>query len=222
MHLNIDGSIHSRNDLAALWRLSREGRLFFSEAYCVGGRAFGLVEPSPGKQRPSAIGAALLERVFDGESQKALAIEAGVAIATVATHCGNALRGVTPNFSVSRAPLIVVMAALAAGGLPLEHARLEEVRHDGRWLVSVDIPGATFRDRLSSSEWEVARLSIEGETHDAMARLRGTSRRTVANQLAAVFHKLGISGRSMLRAKAIHEYASERSAPKLPPVSVAS
>ena len=55
-----------------------------------------------------------------------------------------------------------------------------------------------------------------------MAGLRGTSRRTVANQLAAVFRKLNLSGRSALRAKAIREYASQRAALPLALPSVAS
>jgi DNA-binding CsgD family transcriptional regulator len=222
MHLDIEESIQSRTDLAALWRSSREGRLHFPETYCLGGRAFARVELALGRRRPSAVGASLLERVFEGESQKVLAIEEGVSIPTVATHCGNALRAVTHRLSVSHAPIIVVMAALAASGVALGHARLEDVEHDRSWLVSVEVPGATFRDRLSSSEHEVALLSIEGATHEAMARQRGTSQRTVANQLAAVFRKLDISGRGALRAKAIREYASRRPAQPLTVASISS
>jgi DNA-binding CsgD family transcriptional regulator len=208
-----EGSIQSRTNLAALWRASCEGRLFFSETYCAGGRAFALVAPSPRRNPLPVVGASMLERVFEGESQKTLAIESNLSVATVATHCANALRAVTQRPSVSHAPIILVMASLAARGLPLGPARLEEERRDGGWLLSVDVPGATFHDRLSTSEQDVARLSIEGHTHAEMARSRGTSRRTVANQMAAVFHKLHISGRGALRAKAIREYATGHSGP---------
>jgi len=44
----------------------------------------------------------------------------------------------------------------------------------------------------------VTRLLIEGKSYQDMAKLRDTSKRTVANQLASAFHRLGISGRAEL------------------------
>jgi hypothetical protein len=41
-------------------------------------------------------------------------------------------------------------------------------------------------------------LEIEGKSYAEMAELRQTSKRTVANQLAAAFHRLRISGRAEL------------------------
>jgi DNA-binding CsgD family transcriptional regulator len=53
---------------------------------------------------------------------------------------------------------------------------------------------------LSSSEAEVAKLVAQGFMYKEIAQRRGTSQRTVANQLAAVFQKLGIGGRQELMA----------------------
>jgi len=194
-------------DLARLWELMGAGRLFMSDSQCVDGRCFAVLEARVAAVRVRRDYLSLLERTFHGESQKALACELGVSVATLAGYCKVALSAVTQPGWVSRAPILLVMAALASAGHLVGCARLEaQVGNDG-YLVSAEVPGQTFRDRLSASEWHVARLSIEGESHARVAQLRGTSQRTVANQLASVFSKLQVSGRSELRAKAVREYA---------------
>src|SRR5690606_13440073 len=49
---------------------------------------------------------------------------------------------------------------------------------------------------LSGAEHAVARLLVEGKSYAEMAWLRGTSVRTVANQVASIFQKTGVSGRA--------------------------
>lgn len=213
----------SSTDLATLWQALLDGELFVFDSYCAAGRCYAVIERvlHANHPRPSAVH--LLERVFSGESQKTLACELEVSVATVAAHSAAVLRAIAKPQQVSRAPIILVMAAFASQGVRQQAARLEEVREDGRWVISVEVPGATLRSRLSASEWEVARLSIEGETHVAIARARRTSRRTIANQLASAFNKLRISGRGMLRAQAVHEAAlSWRGASELSPAPVAA
>lgn len=53
-------------------------------------------------------------------------------------------------------------------------------------------------DRLSRAEREVVDLVLEGCSNAEVAERRRTSAHTVANQLKAVFRKLGCSGRSEL------------------------
>ena len=209
MQLDNDESIKASTDLAQLWHRLLDGQLFVADTFCADGRCFGVVERASGTQVARARGVKILERVFEGESQKSLAFELGVSVATIACHSANALCAVVRRHRVSRAPVLLVMAAFAAHGLELGPARLDEVRADGRWVISVQVPGETFRDRLSPSEWAVTQLAIEGEAHTRIASRRGTAIRTVANQLAAAFEKLGASGRSALRAKAIREYADQ-------------
>jgi len=48
---------------------------------------------------------------------------------------------------------------------------------------------------LSPAETEVMTLAQQGLSNAAIARARNTSARTVANQLASVFRKLGIRSR---------------------------
>jgi DNA-binding CsgD family transcriptional regulator len=54
--------------------------------------------------------------------------------------------------------------------------------------------------RLTPAETAVVALAIEGYSNDEIGRVRGCSGRTVANQLAAVYAKMGVSGRRALRA----------------------
>jgi DNA-binding CsgD family transcriptional regulator len=51
---------------------------------------------------------------------------------------------------------------------------------------------------LSPAELEVARLASAGLSNEAIASRRGTSTRTVANQMASVFAKLRVPTRRVL------------------------
>ena len=105
------------------------------------------------------------------------------------------------------------MAAHAARGAGLAPAVVEPQASEGAWLVHVELTGATLRDRLSPSEHAVALLSIAGRSYTQMAQERRASERTITNQLAACFSKLGISGRAELRAKAVRELSQLQSMP---------
>jgi DNA-binding CsgD family transcriptional regulator len=208
MHHQLSDCVDESTDLALLWQRLCEGRLFVSQTYCEAGRSFAVLEARAGGAAARARYVQILERIFEGESQKAMACELEVSIATLAGYCHRGLSAfMTPQW-VSRAPLVVVMAALAARGTALGYARCDGLRDDARWLLSVETPGQTFRDRISSAELEVVQLSIQGEPHASVAQLRGTSLRTVANQLASAFAKLKVSGRSEVRALAIREHAA--------------
>lgn len=56
---------------------------------------------------------------------------------------------------------------------------------------------------LTPAERAVAALAIAGLANREIARRRGVAARTVANQLAAVFQKLGVGSRSELTARAM-------------------
>lgn len=54
---------------------------------------------------------------------------------------------------------------------------------------------------LTAAEREIARLAVSGLTNAAIAKRRGGSPRTVANQLASVYRKLEVSSRAELAAR---------------------
>lgn len=195
--------------LAELWHELCAGRIFISQTHCTLGRCYARMETRRGEALETEQ-IRMLERVFSGESQKSLACDLRVSVATIAGRCNLSLGRMLRGHRVSRAPILLVMASLAAAGVELADARVESRHDDGSWVVSVEVPGTTFEGRISPSELAVALLSIEGSSHTDVARRRARSTRTVANQLASLFEKLRVSGRGELRAKAIRELASVR------------
>jgi DNA-binding CsgD family transcriptional regulator len=72
------------------------------------------------------------------------------------------------------------------------------VLHDGDvsyQVIGIERPDSRLVSRLTPAEFLVARLLIEGKSHAEIAAQRRTTLRTVANQLATAFHRLGVSGR---------------------------
>jgi DNA-binding CsgD family transcriptional regulator len=71
---------------------------------------------------------------------------------------------------------------------------------DGLVLVSVDFRSAPGT-ALTPAEQEVVTLAGRGLSNQAIAKARGCSASTVANQLAASYRKLSVNGRRQLKAK---------------------
>lgn len=92
-----------------------------------------------------------------------------------------------------RKPLLPVPSGLRA-------ATIEDASGDYVVLSRPVVP-ATMPPELTKAEADVARRVVAGEQNDTIARARRTSQRTVANQLASIFKKLGVSSRSELIAK---------------------
>ncbi len=57
------------------------------------------------------------------------------------------------------------------------------------------------REALTQAEREVAIGVARGMSNDEIARLRGVSERTVANQVASVLKKFGVASRAELAAR---------------------
>lgn len=68
------------------------------------------------------------------------------------------------------------------------------------WAVLSFAPenGAPVPGSLSRAEQEVLQGLLAGQSNAVIARARGTSTRTVANQVAAVLRKLGLDSRRQL------------------------
>lgn len=71
----------------------------------------------------------------------------------------------------------------------------------GKVLFVVSLKGAPVRESLSSGEKEVLRLLLDGQSTASIAVVRGTSPRTVSNQIATIFKKLNVHSRAELAAK---------------------
>jgi DNA-binding NarL/FixJ family response regulator len=82
---------------------------------------------------------------------------------------------------------------------------------DGReaYLLRIDLQHGLV-DTLTPAELEVAGLLLHGYSNREIAGLRGTALNTVANQVRAVYHKLGVHSRSELAAVIGSEPSSEQ------------
>lgn len=82
---------------------------------------------------------------------------------------------------------------------------VHEVVIDGRRLWVLVRSGLSSEAVLSEAEVQVARLAARGMANAEIARCRGTSPRTVANQIAKVLLKLGMPSRHALAAKVLFD-----------------
>lgn len=65
-------------------------------------------------------------------------------------------------------------------------------------LFAIPTGQAQIPSNLSRAEYEVVAAVLAGDSNAQIARRRGRSMRTVANQLSAVYKKLGVFGRTEL------------------------
>ena len=73
----------------------------------------------------------------------------------------------------------------------------ERLEIDGTELFLLGTPSLAdcLPDDLTNAEKDVAALLLEGLSNREVAKARGTSVRTVANQVAAIFRKLKVTAR---------------------------
>ena len=71
----------------------------------------------------------------------------------------------------------------------------------GKILFVHALPNSVAHAKLSPAEREVAELILHGRDNASIAKLRQTSVRTTANQVASIFSKLGVRSRAELAAK---------------------
>jgi DNA-binding CsgD family transcriptional regulator len=83
------------------------------------------------------------------------------------------------------------------GGAGRRLVKGTRVAVSGRELFVITMPSlvASLPEELTAAEREVAALLLDGKSNREVAALRGTSVRTIANQVGAIFRKLRVSGR---------------------------
>ncbi len=147
---------------------------------------------------PSARRIQLLERVLLGEAPKVVAIDIGCATSTVAAAVSACLRAMGLDGRCNRIPALLVLMLHSLRGkaqrLSLRVERSASQRGERQLVSSARLEHCLSR-RLSAGELAVASLLVEGKSYVEIARRRGSAVRTVANQIASVYRKLGISGR---------------------------
>jgi DNA-binding NarL/FixJ family response regulator len=201
--VNADASATAEVSLALLWRqlargISRVVDGFFTSERCylvlaleTGGTA------TPAEARRMQ----LLQAVLGGVRQKNIAIDLNLAASTVAMNARLALTGMGVDCTPSRAHPLLILAARAVDEFAVALAQCSFfVGRDDRELrvIGMARPEQRLAPALPSAEREVIRCLVEGLSHAEIAGKRGTSARTVANQIGAVFRRLNVSGRNEL------------------------
>jgi DNA-binding NarL/FixJ family response regulator len=69
-------------------------------------------------------------------------------------------------------------------------------------IVSLPLGAGQWQRQLTEAERDIAQQILLGESNKRIAERRGTSARTVANQIAGIYQKLGIASRAELAARA--------------------
>jgi DNA-binding NarL/FixJ family response regulator len=170
----------------SLWPELLAGRWSLLDGFTSGGMRYLIAYKNPEGARLRALHdreRAVLELALAGHSGKWIAFELRLSESTVARTLRTALRRIG---AVDTAPLVGV-----------QNARFEPLEGvaPGIDLAVARLAPATTSVGLSDAERAVVSGILGGKRIAAIARERGTSPRTVSNQIASVYKKLGVSSR---------------------------
>lgn len=207
-------------DLAELWRDLVAGQYRVEDVFHSEHRCYLALLAGGGDPIASRRNVQILEDWLTRGSQKSVALERGLSYSTVAATARHCLMQMGLECAPRRVPAILVMAAKAASGTAFEADARVSLLHEAErshWIVSVHRLDDRLSEELTPAESYVVRAVVEGRGHAEIARARGCSPRTVANQLAAAFQRLHVSGRAELMSLLIDRCAREH-APEPPPI----
>ncbi|HYP98946.1 MAG TPA: helix-turn-helix transcriptional regulator [Polyangiaceae bacterium] len=141
----------------------------------------------------------VLERVFLGQSLNFIALDLGFSSSTVSAEFQVAMRTLGLKARLSCLPVHIPQLWHASRAHPVGATAAGSGWHGARFAtVALPRPELRLASVLSRAELEVSTMVLQGKTHAEIASVRGTSARTVANQLASIFGKLDVSGRQQL------------------------
>lgn len=192
----------TRADLRATWQELTQGTCRVLDAYFHGDQCYLLLLPQARRRGQALTGRRLeiVESVLRGTRQKAIAIDLHVTPSTVAIESRQALKSLGTDTRPSRVHPLLMLAVRAAA----EPTRIFApsatlaVRDLEIRVMATRRPEWSLAGRLPDAELGVVRGLVEGLSYDELARRRGTSRRTVANQISSAFRRLHVSGRNEL------------------------
>lgn len=182
-----------RDPLAAmdLWKALVDGQWSLTDVLDTDGRRFTVLKDNPLDVHSSF---ALSERerqvaylVGRGHHVKLVAYELGLSASTVRSQLRAALRKLNVDDKLGLRRLVATLHS------PDETADLDDLG-----VLALAQPPLRLPDALTNAEREVARLVYDGLSNKEIARRRGTSEHTTANQLASIYAKVDVSSREEL------------------------
>ena len=152
-----------------------------------------------------------LTRFALGDLQKVVAADLHCSLSRVAGAAARCLQrlGVRCQARALPMPLVMMIHAYYRAGSWAELTHASLVRGGPKeWVLNVSRPDTRLAAILSPGESEVIRLLIDGFSHAEIATSRGTSKRTVANQVARAYFRLDVSGRLELMGQLLSSQSS--------------
>lgn len=143
----------------------------------------------------------ILEQALLCGVRKIVAVEVGLSCSSIAVIMQTCFQFMGLSCLPSRIPGLVVAAAHARqrSATPfMSSMRGQRDRVLSRQSIRVPRPDQALAAWLAPAEHAVISLLIEGQSYAEIALARNTSIRTVANQVASGFRRLGVSGRAEL------------------------
>jgi DNA-binding NarL/FixJ family response regulator len=186
-------------ELRILWEHLRRGTWVFCDTFSTSERCYAILRAPSDPQPLNARKLELLERTLLGSPAKVVAFERRRSLSSVTAATQESLRAMGLDCRASHASVLLTMAAsaLLRNDLANQQGRLSQLQseHQEYFVLSALRPDLQFPVELSSAEAAVLRSLVAGNSHAQISGERARSPRTVANQLATAFRKLGVSGR---------------------------
>jgi DNA-binding CsgD family transcriptional regulator len=162
-------------------------------------RATPAPETNSASRPPRARDLEILERALLSGVRKRIALEVKLSCSSIAVIMQGCFQYMGVSCVPSRIPGMLVLACQAHQRQGrTRYPRLIAGRDHREQTVTVPRPDRVLFDWLAPAEFAVIRLLVEGQSYAEIADARQTSIRTVANQVASGFRRLGVSGRAEL------------------------
>jgi DNA-binding NarL/FixJ family response regulator len=199
----LDAWAQEQVTLDVIWDRLATGRWHLEDQFTTEARHYLIVKPHRPSERELEVD--LLLRTLLGERQKVIALDTDRSPSTITTHLSAVLAQMGFPPKPARVPILLVAAAAVAAGQFRLSARVTRwATPNGELIVlSTRRLDAHLRTVLTPAEVLVARHLVDGLSHREIAARRGSTTRTVANQVASIFRKLNVSGRRELLLRAI-------------------
>jgi DNA-binding CsgD family transcriptional regulator len=184
------------SDTDRIWRDLKQGKACLLDAFSIENTSYLVVVRQTQHEPVPEAALEVLERVLLGAYPKQIALDTGMATSTLVGVMRLALRGMGVTCKPSKVPLglvALVRSALATDERPTFYVTKTHV--DGVECQVLSTRLSSTENVLPPAVGAVLRLLAEGKTHREIAYLRGKSERTIANQLATAFARIGDSGR---------------------------
>jgi|GEM_PF-508984 len=189
---------HETIGLAQLWQELASGQYRIVEILDEGPRASVITQKSSIRLNPRLL--AICEAVLSGAAVKTAAFDFSLSGSSVSHAVRTCLGELGVRTNASRVPTILSMAVIAhVNQLDVPaHRSLLEQEGSPYIVTSAALPSLDVHQFLTPATRAVAQMVIAGRTLTEIAEQRRTSPRTVANQLAATFLRLGVRDRREL------------------------